>query len=75
LDLPQESKKILEIVLNSLQNFMNAYQKMGSTTYSFIDLMRRRKSEAMGPDKWEVVKNRVSKEDAISMFNFKEGPK
>jgi hypothetical protein len=29
----------------------------------------------MGPDKWEVVKSRVSKEDAISMFNFKEGPK
>jgi hypothetical protein len=29
----------------------------------------------MGPDKWDTVKNRVSKEDAISMFNFKEGPK
>ena len=29
----------------------------------------------MGHDKWEVVKTRVSKEDAISMFNFKEGPK
>jgi hypothetical protein len=29
----------------------------------------------MGHDKWEVVKNRVSKEDTISMFNFKEGPK
>jgi hypothetical protein len=29
----------------------------------------------MGPDKWEAVKNRVSKEDAISMFNFKDGPK
>jgi hypothetical protein len=54
---------------------MDAYQKMGPTTDSFIDLMRRRKSEVMGPDKWEVVKSRVSKEDAISMFNFKEGPK
>jgi len=29
----------------------------------------------MGPDKWEIVKSRVSKEDAISMFNFKEGLK
>ena len=29
----------------------------------------------MGPDKWDIVKNRVSKEDAISMFNLKEGPK
>jgi hypothetical protein len=51
LDLPRESKKILEIVLHSLQNFMDAYQKMGPTTDSFIDLMRRLKSEVMGPDK------------------------
>ena len=29
----------------------------------------------MGPDKWVDVEKRVSKEDAISMFNFKEGPK
>ena len=29
----------------------------------------------MGPDKWEAVKNRVSKEDVISMFNFKDGSK
>jgi hypothetical protein len=29
----------------------------------------------MGPHKWEALKNRVSKEDTISMFNFKEGPK
>ena len=48
---------------------------MGSMNDSFIDLMRRRKSEVMGPDKCDVVKSRVSKEDAISMFNFKEGPK
>jgi len=26
-------------------------------------------------DKWEVVQNKVSKEVAISMFNFKECPK
>ena len=29
----------------------------------------------MGPDKWVDVEKRVSKADAISMFNFKEGPK
>jgi hypothetical protein len=29
----------------------------------------------MGPDKWEAVKNRFPKEDTISMFNFKDGPK
>jgi hypothetical protein len=73
LNLSQESKQILEIVFHSLQKFMDAYQKMGPTTGSFIDLMRKKKSEMMGPDKWEVVKSRVSKENAISMFNFKEG--
>ena len=29
----------------------------------------------MGPDKWVDVEKRVSKVDAISMFNFKEGLK
>ena len=29
----------------------------------------------VGHDKWVDVEKRVSKEDAISMFNFKEGPK
>jgi hypothetical protein len=48
---------------------------MRPTTDSFVDLMKRRKSEVMGPDKWDTIKNRVSKEDTISMFNFKEGPK
>ena len=75
LELPLESKQSLQIVLHSLENFMDAYLKMGPTTDSFVDLMRRRKSEVMGPDKWDTVQNRVSKEDAISMFNFKEGPK
>jgi hypothetical protein len=41
LDLPRESKQSLEIVLHSLQKFMDAYQKMGPMTDSFIDLMRR----------------------------------
>ena len=29
----------------------------------------------MGPDKWAVVKEMVTKEQANSMFNFKEGLK
>ena len=29
----------------------------------------------MGPDKWAVVKERVTREHANSMFNFKEGLK
>jgi hypothetical protein len=75
LELPLERKQSLQIILHSLEKFMDAYQKMGPTTGSFVDLMRQRKSEVMGSDKWDTVKNRVSKEDAISMFNFKEGPK
>jgi hypothetical protein len=75
LGIPQKSKKSLEIVFHSLQKFMDAYQKMGPSTDSFIDLMRHRKSEVMGPDKWNAIKNKVSKENTISMFNFKDGPK
>ena len=75
LELPLKRKQSLQIVLHSLKNFMDAYQKMGPTTDSFVDLMRRQKSEVMGLDKWDMVKNKVSKEDAISMFNFKEVPK
>ena len=75
LELPQESKQSLQIVFHSLENFMDAYQKMGPTTDSFVNLMRRRKSEVMGLDKWEAVKNRVSKEEVVFMFNFKEDPK
>jgi hypothetical protein len=40
LELPQERKQSLQIVLHSLKNFMDAYQKMGPTTDSFVDLMR-----------------------------------
>jgi hypothetical protein len=69
LELLLERKQILQIVLHSLENFIDAYQKMGQTIDSFVDLMTWRKSEVMGPDKWDTVKNRVSKEDTISMFN------
>jgi hypothetical protein len=41
LELPLESKQSLQIVFHSLENFMDAYQKMGPTTDSFVDLMRR----------------------------------
>jgi hypothetical protein len=56
LELLLESKQSLQIVLHSLENFIDAYLKMGPTTDSFVDLMRRRKSEVMGPDKWDTVK-------------------
>ena len=55
LELPLERKQSLQIVLHSLENFMDAYQKIGPTTDSFVDLMRRKNSEVMGPDKWETV--------------------
>jgi hypothetical protein len=29
----------------------------------------------MGPHKWDIVKSKVSKENAISMFNLKDGTK
>jgi hypothetical protein len=61
LDLPQESKQRLYIFLHSLHKFMDVYQNMGPTTDSFIDLMSRQNSEVMGPNKWEIVKSRVSK--------------
>jgi hypothetical protein len=75
LELPHESKQSLQIVLQLLENFMDAHQKMGLTIDSFVDIMRRRNSEVMGLDKWAIVKNRVTKETFIYMFNFKEGPK
>ena len=40
LELPQESKQSLQIVFHSLENFMDAYQKMGPTTDNFVNLMR-----------------------------------
>jgi hypothetical protein len=75
MDLPPESKQSLEIVLGSLQNFIQAYENLGPTTDGFVDLMRRRRDQVMGPDKWDVVKERVTREQAKSMFNFKEGLK
>ena len=75
LDLPAESHQSLQIVLQSLDNFINSYKSMGPTTDGFVHLLRRWKIEVMGPDKWGDVEKNVSKAQAISMFNFKEGPK
>ena len=48
---------------------------IGPTTDGFVDFMKRRKAQVMGPEKWAVVKGRVTREQANSMFNFKEGLK
>ena len=44
-------------------------------TDAFVEMMRKRKETAMGPDKWEDVKQKVTSDMAKSIFNFKEGPK
>ena len=38
-------------------------------------MMRHSKEAVMGPDKWAEVNKMVTKEDAKSIFNFKEKPK
>jgi len=75
LDLLAESQQSLQIRLESLGKFINVYSSVGPTTNCFIHLMQMRKAQVMGPEKWVEIEKRVSKEDAISMFNFKEGPK
>ena len=61
------------MVLQSLQKFIEVYEDLGPTTNGFFALMQRRKAQVMGPDKWAIVKERVTREQANSMFNFKEG--
>ena len=39
LNLPGESRQSLDIVLHSLENFIDVYHNLGSTTYGFIDLL------------------------------------
>ena len=75
LDLAPENKQSIEMVLQSLQKFIEVYEDLGPTTDDFVALMQRRKAQVMGPDKWVVVKERVTREHANSMFNFKEGLK
>ena len=54
---------------------VNVYKNIGPTNDTFVQVMRKREETIMGPDKWEDVKQRVTKNMAKSMFNFKEGPK
>ena len=75
LNLPIESIQGLEIVLHSLGTFFDVYKNMGTTTNTIVDFLRKRKQMVMGPDKWPEVEKKVSKQQAISLFNFKEGPK
>ena len=75
LDLTPENKQSIEIVLQSLQKFIEVYEDLGPTTNGFVALMQRRKPQVMGPNKWAVVKEGVTREHANSMFNFKEGLK
>ena len=75
LSLPAESRQSLEIVTHSLGEMVNVYRNLGPTTDSFVELMRKRKETVMGPDKWEDIKQKVTREVAKSMFNYKEGPK
>ena len=72
LDLTPENKQSVEIVLQSLQKFIEVYKDLGPTTDDFVALMQRRKAQVMGSDKWVVVKERVTREQANSMFKFKE---
>ena len=75
LDLAPENKQSIEMVLLSLQKIIEVYDDLGPTTDCFFALMQRRKEKLMGLDKWAVVKERVTKDQANSMFNFKEGLK
>lgn len=75
MELPAESRQRLEIVVHSLSSFLDIYKNLLPITNFFIDMMRCRKETMMGPDKWDEVSRKVTKEHAKSMFNFKEGPK
>ena len=71
LTLLIESQQRLEIVTLSLGEIVNVYKILGPTTDTFVEVMRKRKETVMGPDKWEDIKERVTKEMAKSMFHFK----
>ena len=75
LTLPTESRQSLEIVTHSLGKHVNVYKNLGPMNDTFLEVMRKRKEIVMGPDKWEDVKQRVTKDMAKSMFKFKEGTK
>lgn len=64
LSLPTTSRQSLEIVTHSLGKIVNVYINLGLTTDTFVEMMRKRKETVMGPDKWEDVKQKVTKEVA-----------
>lgn len=74
LDLLTERRE-LQIVLHSLGAFIDVYNNIRPTTDNFIDLMRQRKKAVMSPNKWLEIQKKVSKDQARSLFNFKEGSK
>ena len=71
LNLPVESQQSLEIVTHSLGEIVNVYKNLGPMTDTFVEVMRKRKETIMGPDKWEDVKQRVTKNMVKPMSNFK----
>ena len=71
LTLPAKSRQSLEIVTYSLRKLVDVYLKVGPTTNTFVEVMRKIKETMMDLDKWEVVKQRVTTEMDKSMFNFK----
>ena len=71
LSLPAESRKSLEIVTHSLGEIANVYRNLGPTSDTFVEMMRKIKEIVMGLDKLEDVKQKVTKEVAKSMFNYK----
>ena len=75
LTVPAESRQSLEIVTHSFGKLVNVYKNLGPMTDTFVELMRKRKKTVMGPDNWKDVKQKVTKDMAYSVFNFKEGPK
>ena len=44
LDLAPENKQSIEMVLQSLQKFIEVYEDLGPTTDGFVALMQRRKA-------------------------------
>ena len=61
LSLPAKSRQSLEIVRHSLGKIVNVYRNLGPTTDTFVEMMRKRKETVMGLDKWEYVKQKVTK--------------
>ena len=61
LTLPAESRKSLEIVTHLLGELVNVYKNLRLMNGTFVEVMRNGKETIMGPDKWEDVKQRVTK--------------